>query len=155
MSWVGRVLKDHPVPTSCHGQVAPHHTRLPMAPSNLASRPGWSFCSSTPLPLGTYPLYLSFSQALPITSESQQRFGGTASSSSASPTPQQWQNQVPKPTLSNLIWLQAWNSSHLQSNSKTSSLWKVVRNLIVLQTLHISLPFQGTSGVAFGFGRIE
>ena len=36
MSWVGRNLKDHLVPTACHGLVVSHQIRLPRAPPNLA-----------------------------------------------------------------------------------------------------------------------
>jgi len=36
MVWVGRNLKAHPAPAPAVGRAAPHHLRLPRAPSNLA-----------------------------------------------------------------------------------------------------------------------
>jgi len=36
MAWVGRGLKDHPVPTPCRGLVVTHQICLPSTPSNLA-----------------------------------------------------------------------------------------------------------------------
>uniref|UniRef100_A0A8C3JV61 Uncharacterized protein n=1 Tax=Calidris pygmaea TaxID=425635 RepID=A0A8C3JV61_9CHAR len=39
MVWVGKGLKDHPVPPPALGRDTSHHTRLLQAPSNLALNP--------------------------------------------------------------------------------------------------------------------
>ena len=46
MVWVGRDLKAYPVPTPAMGRAAPHHLRLPRAPSNLALSQGWGTTAS-------------------------------------------------------------------------------------------------------------
>ena len=57
MAYAGRDLRDHPSPTPCHVVFAPHHIRLPRAPS-LGHLQGWGTHSffRQPIPMPHHSL---------------------------------------------------------------------------------------------------